>query len=67
MKQNQTSALWHRCGTCGTIFISIQELNAHLATHKTLRAHWRRASNVAPKLQPLATPKEPAIAPEKPA
>ncbi len=33
MKRDSPSGLWHRCGTCGTPFSSIQELYAHLETH----------------------------------
>ncbi|MBI5033168.1 MAG: C2H2-type zinc finger protein [Chloroflexi bacterium] len=48
MKTNQLSGLWHRCGTCGTIFMSMQELARHMATHKTNQPAPRRR-NLTPR------------------
>lgn len=32
MKGNN-SQMWHRCGTCGTIFADLEELQSHLVKH----------------------------------
>lgn len=32
MRQNGLQ-VWHRCGTCGTIFSNLQELRSHLQQH----------------------------------
>lgn len=55
MKQNLQSGLWHRCGTCGTIFMSIQELSRHMATHKNKRFVQRRR-NIPPRETAAAAP-----------
>jgi len=58
MKQNLQSGLWHRCGVCGTIFMSIQELTHHMATHKTKRFIQRRRP-IAPRENVTITPSVP--------
>jgi hypothetical protein len=31
--RDSLSKLWHRCGTCGTIFSEMEELQEHMASH----------------------------------
>ena len=67
MKQSQQSGLWHRCGTCGTVFMSIQELSRHMATHKTKSSAPRRRAlpsrepvTIVPAIQPDNSPNLPS-------
>lgn len=35
--RDSLSKLWHRCGTCGTIFSDMDELQEHMASHDAKR------------------------------
>lgn len=41
MRQNPWQ-VWHRCGTCGTIFSDLAELREHEAQHGGLRGRFTR-------------------------
>ncbi len=41
MKGNN-SQVWHRCGTCGTIFANLRELRSHLEKHTGSKRHTSR-------------------------
>lgn len=47
MERNKNS-LWHRCGTCGTVFLSVQELRAHAKSHQGGRDLPRREAEKRP-------------------
>ena len=55
------SRVWHRCGTCGTIFSDIKELRTHQDSHQSKRnSPSESPATIADKLKPpqsvVATP-----------
>ncbi|HZQ08342.1 MAG TPA: hypothetical protein VFD70_17285 [Anaerolineae bacterium] len=54
------SHIWHRCGTCGSIYADLKELRAHQNTHQSQKRS-------TPKVTPRPTPLPKKIKTSKPA
>jgi len=52
MAFNQAVNVWHRCGTCGSIFRSVRELSSHVANGHNGESEAREGEESYPAARP---------------
>lgn len=56
--KNTSWKIWHRCGTCGTIFSDLTELRGHLQVHKGSKRWAPGGAEQEPEDSPVAPANE---------